>query len=98
MLADIIYRTTDESGLQQANQHVSVGTRELGALLPRLGGASLRDQVARALEARILDGTVAPGSRLPTEHELQESFGVSRTVIRDALRMKKRRKTNNLKR
>ena len=66
---------------------MSVGARGLGALLPRLGGASLRDQVASALEARILDGTVAPGSRLPTEHELQESFGVSRTVIRDALRM-----------
>lgn len=59
----------------------------LGALLPRLGGASLRDQVAEALEARILDGTVTAGARLPTEHELQESFGVSRTVIRDALRM-----------
>ncbi len=55
--------------------------------LPRLGRASLRDQAASALETRILDGTFAAGARLPTELELQQSFGVSRTVIRDALRM-----------
>lgn len=55
--------------------------------LPRLGGASLRDQVASALEARILDGTFAVGERLPTEAELQQTLGVSRTVVRDGLRM-----------
>lgn len=56
-------------------------------MLPRLGRSSLRDQVAIALEARIQDGSFAVGARLPTEFELQGSFGVSRTVIRDALRM-----------
>ena len=33
-----------------------------------------------------MDGTFPSGARLPTELELQESFGVSRTVVRDALR------------
>ena len=43
--------------------------------------------MAGILEARILSGTFPPGSRLPTEHELTESFDVSRTVVRDALRV-----------
>ena len=55
--------------------------------LPRIGGASLRDRVAQALEERIIDGTFAIDERLPTESELQTQFGVSRTVVRDALRM-----------
>jgi DNA-binding FadR family transcriptional regulator len=55
--------------------------------LPRIGRSTLSDQVAGILEARILSGTFPPGSRLPTEHELSESFDVSRTVVRDALRV-----------
>lgn len=55
--------------------------------LPRIGGLSLRDRVASALEERIIDGRFPAGGRLPTELELQDSFGVSRTVVRDALRM-----------
>lgn len=56
-------------------------------VLPLLRRASLRDEVAAALEARILDGSFAEGSRLPTEAELTQTFGVSRTVVRDALRI-----------
>lgn len=62
-------------------------TARQGPELPRLGRSSLRDQVADALETRILDGSFEAGSRLPTEHDLTESFGVSRTVVRDALRL-----------
>lgn len=62
-------------------------TKDGVVLLPRVGGASLRDQVASALEERIIDGSFAIDERLPTESELQEQFAVSRTVVRDALRM-----------
>jgi DNA-binding FadR family transcriptional regulator len=62
-------------------------------LHPVLGGespggkrAKLADQVAAALEQRILDGTLAPGDRLPIEFALAEEFNVSRTVVRDAVR------------
>jgi GntR family transcriptional regulator, transcriptional repressor for pyruvate dehydrogenase complex len=55
--------------------------------LPRIGRSTLSDQVAGIVEARILSGTFPAGSRLPTEYELTESFGVSRTVVRDALRV-----------
>lgn len=60
---------------------------EPAGALPNLGATSLRDQVLDVLERRILDGSFAPGGRLPTEIELGERLGVSRTVIRDALRV-----------
>lgn len=44
-------------------------------------------QVADQLRDRILDGTVGTGDRLPTEVELSEIFGVSRSTVREALRV-----------
>src|SRR5918996_6271200 len=44
------------------------------------------EQVVRALERRILSGELRAGERLPTEGELGVELGVSRTVIRDAVR------------
>lgn len=44
-------------------------------------------QVADQLRDRILDGSVAAGDRLPTEIELSEIFGVSRSTVREALRV-----------
>ena len=58
-----------------------------GPRLPRVGRASLRDEVAQILEQRILDGSFPAGERVPSEFELTERFGVSRTVVRDALRV-----------
>lgn len=57
---------------------------------PSLGLTPIRpayEQVAVQLRARILDGTMRPGQRLPVEAQLSSSFGVSRTTIREALRM-----------
>ncbi|MDR6759093.1 DNA-binding FadR family transcriptional regulator [Mycoplana sp. BE70] len=45
----------------------------------------LSDQVIESLRNDIESGRSAPGSRLPTEKELTESFNVSRTVIREAI-------------
>ncbi len=44
-------------------------------------------KVARSLRERILAGDLAPGERLPVESELAEEFGVSRSTIREALRV-----------
>jgi DNA-binding FadR family transcriptional regulator len=41
--------------------------------------------VARQLRQAILDGTYAPGDRLPIERELSERFEVSRSMVRQAL-------------
>lgn len=43
------------------------------------------DAVVRAIEARIVAGDLAPGAHLPPERDLIDAFGVSRTVIREAV-------------
>lgn len=47
--------------------------------------APLRQQVVRMLREDILEGVLAPGERL-LENTLCEGYGVSRTVVREALR------------
>ena len=44
-------------------------------------------QVADQLREEILAGRLAPGEALPTERDLAEQFGVSRTSVREALRV-----------
>lgn len=43
-------------------------------------------RVTEQLEQLIVERQIAPGSRLPSERELAEQFGVSRTVVREAVR------------
>lgn len=45
----------------------------------------LHAQVADVLRAQIRDHTIAPGETLPSEAALRERFGVSRSVVRQAL-------------
>lgn len=46
----------------------------------------LHVRIRKALEARIRDGQWGPGTRIPTEVELCEEFGVSRITVQRALR------------
>jgi GntR family transcriptional repressor for pyruvate dehydrogenase complex len=46
----------------------------------------LSDVVSERLLAAIRDAHLPPGSKLPSERELGDQFGVSRTVIREAVR------------
>ena len=46
---------------------------------------NLPDEIAQQLRARILNESLAPGQRLPTEQELGAQFGVSRNVVREAI-------------
>lgn len=45
----------------------------------------LFEHVAAHLEAQILAGKLRPGDQLPTERDLQTTFGVGRPAIREAL-------------
>lgn len=54
--------------------------------LPVLASASLREQVIGLLEERVLYGEWVPGTRIPAESELCAQLGVSRSVVRDAMR------------
>lgn len=51
----------------------------------RIPRVTLADGVFDQMAAEILDGTLAPGSTLPPERELSETFGVNRQAIRQAL-------------
>lgn len=46
---------------------------------------SLSEQIVEVMQARIHSGEYARGDKLPSELELIQEFGVSRTVIREAI-------------
>ena len=53
----------------------------------RIGDARTRaaDNVVSMYERQIIDGTLAVGKPLPPEREIMQAFGVSRTVVREAV-------------
>jgi GntR family transcriptional repressor for pyruvate dehydrogenase complex len=64
--------------------HISTVKADLIQLIPR--EATLAENVAAQLERLIVEQHFETGDRLPPERELAERFGVSRTVVREAVR------------
>ena len=54
-------------------------------MFEKIPSRALSDTVAQQLLAQIDKGTFARGGKLPTEAVLSQEFGVSRTVIREAI-------------
>ena len=52
----------------------------------RLNAEPAYKAVSATIERAILDGSLPPGSALPTEQELSERFGVHRSTVREAIR------------
>ena len=52
---------------------------------PRRKPQGLAHELVERLGDRIRDGRLAEGAKLPTEAEIVEEFGVSRTVVREAI-------------
>jgi DNA-binding FadR family transcriptional regulator len=50
-------------------------------------GGRLPEMVAAEIGRRIVLGEYQPGQTLPTEPRIQEEFGVSRTAVREAIRL-----------
>lgn len=50
-------------------------------------GSNLGRELAESLRARIMDGEFTPGSRLPSETAISESYGVSRVTVRTAVKL-----------
>jgi len=50
---------------------------------------TLSDRVYEGVLSKIVDGTFAVGTKLPTELKLSEEFGVSRPILRQALKQLK---------
>ena len=69
----------------ESNATPAFGTNDKGLTVVKKRAAPLRRDVVDALRKAIIDGRLAPGSRL-IERELIDMTGVSRTVIREALR------------
>jgi len=55
------------------------------SLLVREAGEPLHLQMRRALLAEIRERSLRPGDSLPSEKELEERYGVSRTTVRQAV-------------
>ena len=55
--------------------------------MPPVQAPRLHEQVVRRLVQQIVGGAFAPGAPLPTEPDLAQRFGVSRTVVREAVRV-----------
>lgn len=53
--------------------------------LPQRRPRNLAQTLVDELTARVRSGQLAPGAKLPTEAEIMGEFGVSRTVVREAI-------------
>jgi GntR family transcriptional regulator, transcriptional repressor for pyruvate dehydrogenase complex len=51
-----------------------------------LSSSSLYEQLAQRIRQAIIDGTIKTGDRLPNERDLAKQYGVSRTVVREAIK------------
>jgi len=61
--------------------------RSIGADLEPVRKTKVYAEVAAQIQRLIADGRLKPGDRLPPERELAEVFGVSRSSVRDAIRV-----------
>jgi len=46
----------------------------------------LHEEIVTIIQKQIMNGTIAPGAKLPPERDLAETFNVNRATVREALR------------
>lgn len=46
----------------------------------------LHEEIVTIIQKQIMNGTISPGSKLPSEREMADTFGVNRATVREALR------------
>jgi len=46
----------------------------------------LHEEIVTIIQKQIMNGTIIPGTKLPPEREMAETFNVNRTTLREALR------------
>src|SRR6266536_5156058 len=65
---------------------IEIGARGEGMYTP-IQSVRVFEQIAEQIEKRILDGELRSGDRLPTERDMAEQFQVSRTAVREAMKI-----------
>ena len=75
----------------RANATAGASNAAAPAGVARLVAERLSDRLAAVLCSQIDAGTLQPGGRLPTEQQLALAYGVSRTVVREAVHQLKSR-------
>ena len=50
----------------------------------------ISSEIVSIIKAKLLDGSLKNGDKLPTESEMIEQLGVSRTPVREAIKMQNR--------
>src|SRR5437868_6597843 len=68
--------------IAQAQGNPEFGAADAG---PRKRLRNLAHELVEGIGARIRDRVLKPGDKLPTEAEIMREWGVSRTVVREAL-------------
>ncbi|HUT20164.1 MAG TPA: winged helix-turn-helix domain-containing protein, partial [Anaerolineae bacterium] len=68
------------------NEVAGSGSFLVHALAKRLERGTIREQIESALEEAILSGSLKPGEELPSEAQLASELGVSRIVVREAMK------------
>lgn len=56
-----------------------------GMAVKKVGRGTYKQQISDDLRQQIADGTLAPGTKLPTEAQLTDQYGVTRGTVRAAL-------------
>lgn len=74
---------SQESGSKEATRTFTGGGFEPDSV----NSLSAAEQIAQQLRAAMINGSLTPGDRLPSEPELAEGFGVSRPTVREAMRI-----------
>jgi GntR family transcriptional repressor for pyruvate dehydrogenase complex len=63
-----------------------LGGKSVGSKIRRIQKISIAEEMANQIMDLISNGSLRPGQRLPSERELCEHFGSSRSSLREALR------------
>jgi len=50
-------------------------------------GRTISSEIVKIIKDNLINGTLKPGDKLPTEKELMEQLGVSRTPVREAIKI-----------
>jgi DNA-binding FadR family transcriptional regulator len=77
--------TATPPDIPQDKPEESVRASSVFPAQPRRRSRSLAHDLVEGFSTRIKSGEMKPGDKLPTESELVRGFGVSRTVVREAI-------------